>query len=284
VLGWLLLAPALTMLAAFVLVPMVLNVVISFQDRTLTTPEWDWVGLDNWRLLLEDGSLRSVVQFTALYTAVTVTGAVALGLACALALFDRPWLRRVVGTLILLPLATSLVIAAAGWRLVFDLAGVLNEALRAIGVDGPNWLNEPRPAQAAVIIVGLWAQVGFSLLLYQAALAQVPGSLVDAARLYGSWRGIAVKARLFVPLMRRTTVVCVVISTIIAIRAFDQVYALTQGGPFGESRTLAYLSWEQSFQFFNLGAGAAASSALVALVLVVTALELAVLGRTRRRR
>lgn len=66
-LGWLLLAPALTMLAAFVLAPMVLNVVISFQDRTLTTQEWDWIGLDNWRLLLEDGSLRSVIQFTALY-------------------------------------------------------------------------------------------------------------------------------------------------------------------------------------------------------------------------
>ena len=204
-----------------------------------------------------------------------------MGLALALALFDRHWSRRLVGTFVVLPIATSLVISSAGWRLIFDSNGALNEILRAVGIEGHNWLNEPDTAKAAIIVVGIWAQTGFALLLYQAALSQLPPSIIDAARVFGCWRGILVKARLIVPLLHRTTGVVVIVSTIVALRTFDQVYTLTHGGPYGATRTLAYYSWEQAFSFFDLGSAAVSSSVLVALVLIVTGVEVLVLRRQK---
>ena len=182
----------------------------------------------------------------------------------------------------MLPIATSLVVSSAGWRLLFDIQGGFNQLLHGVGIDGPNWLNETAWAKAVIIVVGIWAQAGFALLLYQAALSQLPPSLVDAARVYGCWRGVRMKARLVLPLLHRTTVVVLIVSSIVALRTFDQVYTLTAGGPYGETRTLAFATWEQAFRFFDLGSAAVTSTLLVALVLLVTTAEVLVLRRVGR--
>jgi multiple sugar transport system permease protein len=282
-LAWLLLAPAAAALLAFVVIPMLWGVAVSFQDRRLTGSDTEWVGLDNWSRLLEDGTLRATIGFTLLSTVVVVATSALLGVALAVALLDRPWLRRVVGTLVVLPIATSLVVSSAGWRLLFDIQGGLDQLLGAVGIDGPNWLNETAWAKLAIVVVGFWAQAGFALLLYQAALSQLPPSLVDAARVYGCWRGVRHKARLVLPLLHRTTAVVVIVSSIVALRTFDQVYTLTAGGPYGETRTLAFATWEQAFRFFDLGSAAVTSTLLVLLVLLVTAAEVLVLRRIARR-
>lgn len=281
-LGALLLVPPGIMLVVFFLGPMVANVLISFHDRRLTTTASPWVGWRNWERLFADGTLGDAVVLTVIYSFATVVVSVALGLALALYLMDRPAMRRIVATLVVLPLATSLVIASVGWKLVFAESGVLNEALAWIGVQGPNWLNSPTPAKIVIIVVGIWAQTGFALLLYQAGLASVPSSTIDAARLYAVWRGFAWKWRLIVPLLSRTTVVVVVVATTIALRSFDQVYALTKGGPAGATRTLSYLAYQDSFVFFNLGRGAAAATLLVLMVLLAVGVQFLLLGRMRK--
>jgi multiple sugar transport system permease protein len=280
-LGALLLVPPGVMLVVFFLGPMVANVLISFHDRRLTTTASPWVGWRNWERLFADGTLGDAVVLTVIYSVVTVVVSVALGLALALYLLDRPMMRRIVATLVVLPLATSLVIASVGWKLVFAETGVLNEALGWIGIAGPNWLNEPTPAKAVIIVVGIWSQAGFALLLYQAGLASIPSSTIDAARLYAVWRGFAWKWRLIVPLLSRTTVVVVVVATTIALRSFDQVYALTKGGPAGATRTLSYLVYQDSFVFFNLGRGAAAATLLVLMVLLAVGVQFLLLKRMR---
>jgi multiple sugar transport system permease protein len=278
-LGWLLLVPAAAALVAFVIGPMVANVFISLRDERLTTPSAPYVGLRNWEKLIDDGTIWSSLALTLVYTAITVAASVALALALALSLIDRPFLRPVVGAIVVLPVATALIVACAGWRLLFDVSGGINAALAWFGIAGPNWLNEPTPARVVIIVVGFWSMTGFALLVYQAALSRVPSSLIDAARLFDSWEGIRPKFRLVVPLLWRTTAVAILFSTIVALRAFDQIYALTSGGPYGTTQTLAFLSWQQSFQFYNLGAGAVAATILVLLVLVVSAVELAFLRR-----
>jgi ABC-type sugar transport system permease subunit len=283
VVSWILLAPGLVALGLFVFAPMVDNVFVSLRDQRLTSIESPYVGLDNWERLLDDGTLWSSLRFTLLYTAITVSLSVLTALTLALALMDRKWLRRIVGTIILAPIATSLVVSSAGWRLFFDIDGALNEALTWVGIEGPNWLNEPTTAKVAIIAVGFWSMTGFSYLLYQAALSHVPRNIRDAGRVFGAWERRGAKFRLIAPLMHRTTAVATIVTTIIAIKAFDQVYALTQGGPAGATRTLAFLSWEQSFLFYNLGAGAVAACILVALVLCVTAVEFAILAHFDRR-
>jgi ABC-type sugar transport system permease subunit len=276
--------PALFGLGVFVLWPMVQDVAVSLRDERLTSTEAPFVGLANWRRLFDDGSLTAALELTLLYTVVTVGVSVALALCLALYLHERPWLRRIVSTAIVLPIATSLIIASVSWRLIFDVTGGLNQFLGSLGIGGLNWLNEPSPAKGVIITVGIWAQTGFALLLYQAGLARVPSSLPQAARLFGVGRGMRFKLHLIVPLLHRTTTVVIIVSTLIALRAFDQVYALTHGDPYGTTRTLAFLAWQQSFVFFNLGQGAVTATVLVGLVLLVVAIESLLLRRAGRAR
>jgi ABC-type sugar transport system permease subunit len=258
------------------------DVVVSLHDKRLTSTEEPYVGLDNWRRMLDDGTLVDSITLTLAYTVITVGVSVVFALCLALFLHDRPWLRRIATTIIVLPIATSLIIASVSWRLIFDVSGGLNQALEWLGLDGPNWLNEPTPARAVIMVVGIWAQAGFALLLYQAGLARVPPSLLQAARLYGVGRGLRYKLYLVVPLLHRTTGVVLVVSTLIALRAFDQIYALTHGDPYGTTRTLAFLAWQQSFVFFDLGLGAVTATVLVGLVLIVVAVETAMVWTLRR--
>ncbi len=260
---------------------MIANVVISFHDRRLTTSSDPWIGLANWSQLLKDGALGGAFTLTLVYTVVTVTVSVLLGLSLALFFIDRPMLRRIVGTLVILPLATSLVVASVSWKLLFDFYGAFNEVLGWLGIGAVSWLDVPFTGKVVIIVVGIWAQTGFALLLYQAGLSRVPSTTLDAARLFAVWRGLTWKVRLIVPLLARSTIVVVVVSTIVALQSFDQIYALTQGGPAGATTNLSYLSYELSFNFFNLGEGAAASTLLVALVVLVVGLQFLLLRRHR---
>lgn len=97
--------------------------------------------------------------------------------------------------------------------------------------------------------------------------------------MFGRWRGIRNKLTLIAPLVGRTTIVAIVVSTIVTLRAFDQILALTGGGPTGATENIAYLAWQRSFRFYDLGEGSAASAVLVVLVLLITGIELLVLRR-----
>ncbi|MFN3256549.1 MAG: carbohydrate ABC transporter permease [Ilumatobacter sp.] len=277
--GSLLVVPAMVGLGLFVVWPMADNFRLSLYDRRLTRAEAPFEGLQNWRSFLADESFRSSLGFTVLYATVTVTVSVALALTLAMALVDRPVLRRLVGPVVLFPLATALVVASVGWRFVFDLRGALNAALGVIGIDRVNWLNSTWNARLVVILVGIWSMTGFALLLYQAALAKIPAAVFEAAKVYDRWHGIRPKLALFVPLVSRTTVVAVVVSTIVTLRAFDHILAITEGGPNRATENLAFVAWQRSFRFYDLGEGAAASAILVALVLGIATTQILLLRR-----
>lgn len=279
--GWLLLLPAAVPLAVFAVGPMLDDVFISLHDRRLTSPGDPWTGLSNWHQLFSDGLLGGSVLLTVVYALVTVTVSGLLGLSLALYLVDRRRMRLVVGTLAVLPLATSLIIASAGWQLFFNADGAFNELLGWVSLGSVDWLGQPLPARVAIVVVGIWSQTGFAVLLYQASLSRLPASTVDAARVFAAWRGFGAKLRLVVPLLYRTTLVVVVVSTITALKGFDQIYALTQGGPNGATQTLAYLTYELSFTFYDLGQGAAAATLLLVLVLIVVAVQYVLLRHLR---
>jgi multiple sugar transport system permease protein len=283
-LGLVLVLPAFAGLVAFVVWPMIDALRTSFYDRRLTSRDAPFEGFDNWISIAHDPAFISSLGFTAIYAVATVTVGVGLALFLALVLVDRPWLRRIVGPLVLLPTATSLVVAAIGWRFVFDLRGVLNRGLELLGIERINWLDDPVTARLVLVFVGIWGITGFAMLLYQAALSAIPAEVFEAAKVYGRWRGTRNKVVFIAPLVSRTTIVAVVVNTIVALRAFDPIVALTEGGPESSTENLAYLAWQRSFRFYDLGEGSAASTVLVVLVLVITAAELLVLRRLASQR
>lgn len=282
-LGVALLLPAAAGLGLFIVWPMADAVRLSFFDRRLTSRDAPFEGFDNWVAVLGDPAFAASLAYTSTFAVASVVVGVGLALALALALTDRPMLRRVVAPLVILPTATSLVVAAIGWRFVFDLRGALNQVLGVVGIERINWLGEPATAQFVVILVSVWGSAGFSLLLFQAALSAIPTETIEAARLFGRWRGVVNKLVYIAPLVGRTAIVAVVVATIVALRAFDVILVLTAGGPSAATENLAYLAWQRSFRFYDLGEGAAASTVLTVLVLVITAIELLALRRLARR-
>ncbi len=282
-----LVVPTLAVLATFVLWPLVGNVFVSLYDRRLTMRSSPYIGLENWRQVLGDPDLWAAARFTFVVTAILVVVIVAGTLSLALALHDRPLVRKFVAPAVVLPVATSLAIAAVAWRLIFGISGPVNQVAGLMGVSGPNWLHEELPARVVVLVVGAWADAGLIFLLFAAALSRLPRTLVDAAQVFGRWHGFGHKLRLFVPLLNRTVAVAVVLATVAALQSFDAILLLTDGGPGGATRTLAFLAWERSFRFYDLSEGAVAATVLSVVIFAITVAEGAWLRRaldpTRRK-
>lgn len=165
------------------------------------------------------------------------------------------------------PMVLSLVVCGLIWSWMYNPAkGLINETFRAIGLDGltKGWLSDPHLVMWAIIVVGIWRQVGYVMVLYLAGLQGIDPTLVDASKVDGcnQWQTIRY---VILPLLSPVTVVVVVISTIDSLRAFDLVSVMTRGGPYYSSTVLAYFMYIEAFNNYKMGYGAAISVILFLL-------------------
>ena len=267
------LLPNLLGFAAFTFLPVLAALVISFTDWDLLTPP-AWAGFDNYRTLAADPLFRQVLRNTALYVLGTVPLQMALALAVALALNQRIPGQLFFRTAYFMPVVASTVAVALVWRWIFNYDfGLLNSFLYMVGVqDPPNWLGSTRWALVSVIIMSVWQQVGYSMVLFLAGLQGVPQQLYEAAKIdgAGSW------ARFFfitLPMLSATTFFVLVIGVINSFQVFDQAFIMTQGGPANATNTIVYNIYQNAFQFFNMGYASAMAWVLFAIIFVVTIVQ-----------
>jgi multiple sugar transport system permease protein len=238
--------------------------------RSLRTGEMPWAGLGNFARLFEDGVFWLSLRHTVLFVAVSVVLEVGLGLGIALVIDDeRVWISRVTRALILLPWAVPPIVNGLLWSFVFNAQfGYLNRTLAALGViDGyVNWLGTSGFAMAAVIVAYVWRTTPFNILLYHAALQGIPGELHEAADVDGAsaWQrfwGVTL------PLLLPVITVSLILRTTFAFMIFDEILAITQGGPGNDTWVAAWYTYRMSFQPpFNIGLGAASAFVLALIV------------------
>lgn len=246
--------------------------------------DWDglsrpnFVGLANFRQVLTSDEARSALGNTLFLTAfyVALSNAIGLGLALLLngALRGRNALRVVFfAPVVMSPLAVSYV-----WKFIFAVNGPLNAGLEAVGLDAATrvWLGDPATALWAVLVVMVWQFSGLCMAFYLAGLQGVPDELIEAAEIDGAspWRRFR---KITFPLLAPAATVSIALPTIFGLRTFDQVIALTFGGPGYATETLATQIFKQTFSFGRFGYGAAFALVLTALVLVVSAVQLLIL-------
>lgn len=260
----------------FTLLGVVGTLAISFTHWNLvSTPSW--VGFSNYNDMANDPLFWQVLKNTAYYTAVVVPVSTILGLLVAMGLN-----RRLPGTVILrtayfAPFITTLAAAALLWQWIFDPnRGLIDSVLYEIGVpDPPAWLNSSVWAMPALIIFGIWRQLGFSMVLFLAGLQNVPNTLIDAALVDGAnaWQRFRY---ITVPMVSPTTFFVVIISTIGAFQLFDQAYILTSGrfGPANATNTLVGYLYQKAFVDLNMGMASAIAWALFIVIFAVTILQL----------
>lgn len=269
----LLLAPSVALIGLFIVAPAVYSVYLSFTNTQLTgfaARDPKFIGVDNFVYLLTNadflGSLGQTGQFV-LYSA--IIGQTVLGMVAAI-LLSRPWLRGkgLFGAAVLMPMVVPEVVASLTWASVLsnNSAGTLNQLTGAFGAEPTDWLQVV--PMASIIIVNIWRGVAFAMIMFQAALEDVPAELIEAARIDGA-TALQVFRHVTLPLIRGPVFLYLLLTTISTVGVFGLVYFLTQGGPGGQTRLSAIYIYERALQFSQIGIGSAASMILLAIVLVL---------------
>jgi len=275
--AWLFISPAVLIILGLSIVPVLWSLLLSFQANDLVTPS-RWVGLDNYDALVQDPKFGQAVRNTLLYTVLYVPLSIVLGLALALVLNQRIRLVGLYRTLMFVPFVISATAQGVLFSFILDPEfGVANSVLHRIGLSPQGFLADP--GQALLVLVGItvWSGTGFCVVVYLAALQEVPPSLVESARLDGAGRWQVLR-HVVLPTLTPITVFLVLWQVIQSLQVFDLVYVTTKGGPLGSTTVIVYFVWEQAFKSFTAGYGAAAAYVLAAALLII-----AVVVRVARR-
>jgi len=246
--------------------------------RQLRTGEMPFTGLANYARLFRDDVFWLALQHTLAFVGISVALEVTLGLAVALVIEDdRVALARVTRVLLLVPWGVPPVVNGLLWSFIFNAQyGYLNRTLLALGVlrEPVNWLGDPTLAMGAVIVAYVWRTTPFNILLYHAGLRGIPRDYYEAASVDGAsgWRSFW---HITLPLLRPVIAVSLILRTAFGFMVFDEIFAITQGGPGNATWVAAWYTYRTAFQPpFNVGLGAA-SAWVLALILALTGLAYA---------
>lgn len=271
IIGWLFVLPALVVYTVFVLLPLLLSIQYSFF-------RWDgigamtWVGLNNYATVLEDpdllGTIFNAFKLVIFFSFIPV----ALGLVVA-SIMNRVATGRlgeVARTVLFLPQVIPLVAAGIIWGWLLALPGLINQILRAIGLGAATraWLGDFDWALPAVGFIGVWVLLGFCTVLLWTGMTKLDPALYESARIDGAgW--FTEFARITVPLLKNEIGVCMTVTVIAALAAFDIVYVSTAGGPGNETAVPGIQIYILAFTQQRIGLASALAVMLMALVLIV---------------
>jgi multiple sugar transport system permease protein len=272
-----LLVPAYALLLVLVVAPVLIVVVLSLFDYDPLLGTADFVGVDNFSRVLGSAQFRKALTNTAVYMALTVPVTLVAALLLALGIHSLRWGGAIWRSAYFLPVASTLAAMSVVWRwLFYPGSGMVDSTVgRLIGVD--DWLHSTTWALPAVAVVGSWEGIGFAMVMFLAGLASVPAPLHEAARLdgAGAWNRFW---HVTWPALGPSVVFTLIITTRNALRVFDQVQVMTEGGPVNSSATLSYALWERGITFLDIGGGSVITLALLVLILGVTVLQLVTVG------
>ncbi|KLT19982.1 ABC transporter [Neobacillus vireti] len=257
--------PAIIPLIIFWIYPMGKSLYISFTDWDYISPEYDFVGFSNYTDLLTDPGFYSVLVNTVVFSMGVVIPCVAGGLMLALLVSGNGKGMGIYRTLIFSPWVTPTVAVSIVWSWIYEPnVGLANWVLNLLQLPALGWTSSSTWAMPAVIIVSIWKGVGWAMIFYLNALKKVPVSLYEAASLDGAskWRQFL---HITIPFISPTTLFLIVITSIDALQAYDQIQVLTQGGPAGSTRTMLYFYYQTAFEEFNMGKATATAILLVVI-------------------
>jgi alpha-glucoside transport system permease protein len=259
--------PALAMLAWFLFVPTIRTFYQSFFDKTTA----NFVGLDNYKYAFTNSAMLEAFVNNLIWLVFGTGLSVSLGLLIAV-LADRSKFERVAKSLIFLPMAISFVGAGIIWKFIYayqpkgkEQIGLLNAIVTGVfGGDPVNWITQKPWNTFFLIIVFVWLQTGFAMVLFSAALKGVPGDILEAARIDGA-NEFQIFFRIIIPTIMGTIITVATTCIIATLKVFDIVYVMASGGQYGTD-VIANEQYKQFFVFGNYGTG----SAIAIVLLIVT--------------
>ncbi|PLZ97141.1 sugar ABC transporter permease [Fischerella thermalis CCMEE 5198] len=271
--AWIFLAPALILLSLFILWPIAYLFYLSFTSGMFTSDGIHWIGLNNYWRLLSNSDFWQVIFNTIYFTLATVIPSLVIPLGLAILLNQTLPLRGLLRSVYFLPSIISLVAAGLGFRWLFQNDGAVNTLLHVIGIKAIPWLSSTVWAMPVLIILGIWKQLGFNMVVFLAGLQTIPPSRYEAAELDGAnaWQKFW---HITLPGLQSTLIFAIITTMIFTLRSFEQVYVMTGGGPLNSTNLMVYYIYQEAFAQFDFGYAAAAATVLFAVTLILVYLQL----------
>lgn len=270
----LLVAPNLLFLAVFTYWPLVYNVYLSLVDWDMVSADKLFVGLANYQDLASDPRFWLIFGNTFTFVGVGVIATMLIAFATALLLHQRLFGRDFARSVVFAPTILSGAAIAIVWIYVFDSRfGLIQIALSPFGLSSPRWLTDPHWAMPAVLIVYIWKNFGYNVVVYLAGLQSIPRELLEAATVDGAGNLDRLR-HVVIPQLSPITFFLLVTTILSSFQAFDIVAVMTGGGPVDATNTLIYHLYEEGFVAFHAGRAAAIAMVLFVLMLAVTVFQL----------
>lgn len=272
------LGPALAAIGLFFFVPVLAALVLSFTDFDIYAlgnfSVARFVGLRNYLQIVEDPLFWKALKNTLYFLLVGGPLSIAVSLGAAILLNARivRW-KPLFRFAFFAPVVTTLVAVAVVWRYVYHPRfGLLNYALGFIGIDPVDWLGDPHWAMPAMILLAVWKNFGYNMIIFIAGLQNIPASLYEAASIdgAGSWQRFR---KITLPLLAPTTLFITIITMIGYFQFFAEPYVMTQGGPLNSTLSIVLLMYQQGFRWWSMGYAAAIAFILFLLILIGSAVQ-----------
>jgi multiple sugar transport system permease protein len=277
--GYVLVSPALFLIAVFFIVPVFIAFLLSFSDFDIyalgNLDNLRFVGIRNYIDLLGNPLFWTALGNTFYFVAIGGPFSVLISLGAALLIGSKlVRFKTLFRTVFFLPVVTTLVAVAVMWRYLYHPRyGLLNYALDGLGIDPIDWLGDPVLAMPAIILMAAWKNFGYNMIIFVAGLQSIPDSLYEAARMDGANRWQQFRY-VTIPMLAPTFLFVGVITMIGYFQLFAEPYVMTQGGPSNATLSVVLFMYEQGFRWWNLGSAAAIAFVLFAVILAVTLLQL----------
>jgi multiple sugar transport system permease protein len=271
-------APALTLIGLFFFLPVAASLLLSFTDFDIYAlgrlDRLRFIGLENYRRLLNDPMFWTALKNTLYFVVVGGPLSVLVSLGAALLVNHRlTRFRGVFRTLLFLPVVTTLVAVAVVWRYLYHPRyGFLNYVLGLAGLPPIEWLGDPDWAMPAIILMAVWKNFGFNMVVFIAGLQSIPHRLYEAAEIDGA-DGWAQFRYITLPMLAPTFLFVTVITLIGYFQLFAEPYVMTQGGPADSTLSVALLMFQEGFRWWNLGYAAAVAFVLFLIILAGTLIQ-----------
>lgn len=283
--AWFFLAPALLLIATFFFLPVLAALLLSFTDFDIYAlgdlNKLRFIGLQNYIQLFQHPLFWTAIGNTLYFVVVGGPLSVAVSLGAALLVSSRmtrfPHFFRAI---FFLPVVITLVAVAVIWRYLYHPHyGLLNYGLSFLGIAPIDWLGDPNWAMSAIILMAVWKNFGFNMIIFIAGLQNIPISLYEAARMdgAGTWRQFRY---ITLPLLGPTFLFVALMTMIGYFQVFAEPYVMTQGGPTNRTLTIVLLMYEEGFRWWNMGYASAAAFMLFLLILAATGLQLRLRNRS----
>lgn len=269
---WLFAAPALIVYIVFLVYPAVTSLWFSFTNWDGLSPSYDVIGLGNYVAMTKDPVVIQAAKNNLIWTGVTLTIPLMLGLLLALVLNGKVRGKPVLRLIFYTPAVLPLVSIASIWGWLYNPQyGAINVFLRTIGLDSwaQPWLGQDSTALAAVMVPAIWLRTGFPMLLYLAALQGINAEMYEAATVDGATRWQQFW-HITMPTLRPAHYIVLALSLIDSFKVFDMIYAMTYGGPGTSTQVMGTWMYANVFQYYQAGYGTAIAVVITVVALVVS--------------